>query len=395
MTPGSRIIALSAATSLLVSSIVLVTGIQFLPQSRDTLAAPNESLTELERAVQEESPIIQAVERTEPAVVSVIISKDLPVLERVYETVPFGDSGLRIPSIRQRGTEVRQVGGGTAFFVTEDGLMLTNKHVVSDPAAVYTVLLNDGKRLNATVVARDFLTDIALLKVEGSGFPALSLSSSDEPTLGQSVIAIGNALAEFRNTVSVGVVSGLQRTITAGNPAQGTVERLSRIIQTDAAINEGNSGGPLLNLQGEVIGMNTAVATQGQNIGFAIPVMDMRRVVESYRQYGRIVRPYLGVRYSALTPEIAEELDLPFEQGMLIGSGNTTAEPAIVKGSPAEKAGLRSGDIILEADGQKLVEEYDLGDTIQRKQPGDELTLLIARDSKEQTITVRLEEWKE
>lgn len=395
MTSNSRIIALSAATSVLVSSLILVTSIQFMPQSRNTLTVANESLTELERAVQEESPVIQAVERTEPAVVSVIISKDLPILERVYETIPFGDNGLRIPSIRQRGSEIREIGGGTAFFVTEDGLMLTNKHVVNDPGAVYTVLLNDGKRLNATVVARDFLTDIALLKVEGTAFPSLSLSSNDEPTLGQSVIAIGNALAEFRNTVSVGVVSGLQRSITAGNPAQGTVERLSRIIQTDAAINEGNSGGPLLNLQGEVIGMNTAVATQGQNIGFAIPVMDLRRVVESYRQYGRIVRPYLGVRYSALTPEIAEQLKISSQQGMLIGSGATEAEPAIVPDSPAEKAGLRSGDIILKADGHTLIEEYDLGDTIQRKQPGDELVLIIVRDGKEQTLTVQLEEWRE
>lgn len=395
MTNGSRTVALSAATSLLVSTLVLAAGSPFVMPGNTAPAATNAPLSELERAVREESPVIEAVERTEPAVVSVIISKDLPVLERVYETVPFGDSGLRIPSIRQRGSEIREVGGGTAFFVTEDGLMLTNKHVVSDPAAVYTVLLNDGKRLNASVVARDFLTDIALLKVEGAAFPALSLSHNDEPTLGQSVIAIGNALAEFRNTVSVGVVSGLQRSITAGNPAQGTVERLSRIIQTDAAINEGNSGGPLLNLQGEVIGMNTAVATQGQNIGFAIPVMDLRRVVESYEQYGRIVRPYLGVRYSALTPEIAEELQITYQHGMLIGSGATEAEPAIVRGSPAEKAGLRSGDIILEADGHTLMEEYDLGDTIQRKQPGDELTLVIMRDNKEQTITVRLEEWKE
>lgn len=394
MTSTLRTVALSAVTSLVVSASVLTGGRALLDGRQTSASVTAQQAAAIERAAREESPIIDVVHRAEPAVASVIISKDLPVIERYYEEVPFGNGGtsIRLPRIRQRGTELQEIGGGTAFFITEDGLMLTNKHVVSDPDATYTVILNDGRTLGAQVVARDFLTDIALLKVPGTGYPSLELSANDEPILGQSVVAIGNALAEFRNTVSVGVISGLQRTITAGNPAEGTLERLSRIIQTDAAINEGNSGGPLLDLSGKVIGMNTAVASQAQNIGFAIPVDDLRRVVESYREYGRIVRPYLGVRYASLTEDLAQEHGLSYDYGVLI-SGGPGEEPPIVAGSPADRAGLRAGDLILEADGQKLTPDIALGDIIQRKKPGDILQLRVVRDGRETAIDVRLEEW--
>lgn len=393
MNTSLRTITLSAGTSLIVSTLVL-SGTGRLPHE---MQAPTGSVmtqaSVLERAMREESPIIDVVHRSEPAVASVIISKDLPVIERYYEEVPFGngDTSIRLPRVRQRGTELQEVGGGTAFFVTEDGLMLTNKHVVSDTDATYTVILNDGRTLEAQVVARDFLTDIALLKVPGSSYPFLELSANDEPILGQSVVAIGNALAEFRNTVSVGVISGLQRTITAGNPAEGTLERLSHIIQTDAVINEGNSGGPLLDLTGQVIGMNTAVASQAQNIGFAIPVGDLRRVVESYREYGRIVRPYLGVRYSILTEDLAREYDLSYDYGVIISGGE---EAPVIPDSPAADAGLQEGDLILEADGRKLTPDVALGDIIQRKKPGDILRLRVIRGEQELNLFIELEEWQ-
>lgn len=398
MPSTTRIVALSAGTSLIVSTLVLSAGSQLLLTSNAaTASVTTNQAAQLEQTGEEDSSVIGVVHRAEPAVASVIISKDLPVIERYYEEVPFGRGGtsIRLPRVRQRGTELQEIGGGTAFFVTDDGLMLTNKHVVSDEEATYTVILNDGRTLEADVVARDFLTDIALLKVQGSGFPYLELSANDEPILGQTVVAIGNALAEFRNTVSVGVISGLQRTITAGNPSAGTLERLSRIIQTDAAINEGNSGGPLLDLSGDVIGMNTAVASQAQNIGFAIPVDDLRRVVESYRRFGRIVRPYLGVRYLSVTEDIADELHLPTDEGVLISGDPDSSDPAIVPDSPAAKAGLREGDVILEADGTRLTEDIALADIIQRKQPGDALSLLIVRDGDEQELEVRLEEWQQ
>jgi serine protease Do len=390
MNQSLRTIILSAVTSLVISSMVLIAGAQILPR-RTAGIEPAGNLTDLEQAVRAESPIIDVVSRTEPAVASVIISKDLPVLERVYEEIP-GPFGIRIPRVRQNGTQLREIGGGTAFFITADGLMLTNKHVVDDEDAQYSVLLNDGRTLEATVVARDSLTDIALLKVQGSNFPFLHISADEEPALGQSVIAIGNALGEFRNTVSIGVVSGLQRSIIAGNPAQGTAEQLSRIIQTDAAINEGNSGGPLLNLRGEVIGMNTAVASMAQNIGFAIPADDLTRVAESFRQYGRIVRPYLGVRYVAVTDVIARERSLKHDYGMLIISGEE-GEPSVIPGSPAAKAGLLDGDVILSIDGEELNGKLPLADIVQRKKPGDVLTLRIERAGAEQNIKVTVEEW--
>jgi len=394
---GTRTIALSAFTSLLVSSLVL--GIETVtlraPQPSDSPTMPSAPIDALEEEVRAESPVIEVVSAAEPAVVSVIISKNLPVIERFYDRIPLGDSpfNFEIPRLRQMGTELQEVGGGTAFFVSEDGLLMTNRHVVSDEDALYSVLLNDGRTLTAKVLARDALTDIALLKVKGTDFPALRLSSSNEPVLGQTVIAIGNALAEFRNTVSVGVISGLQRTITAGNPAEGTTERLTQILQTDAAINQGNSGGPLLDLQGSVIGMNTAVASGAQNIGFAIPVSDLRRVLHSYQSFGRIVRPYLGVRYVMLTPALAEEEKLSVTQGALITKGEEPGEIAIVPDSPAAKADLREGDVIVKAGETALTEQADFSGIIQRMLPGDTLTLTILRDGREREVTVTLEEW--
>ncbi len=217
------------------------------------------------------------------AVVSVIISKDLPVIERYYQTIDMGNGiRVRVPRTRQQGSQEQVVGGGTAFFVSNDGLLMTNKHVVSDPGASYTVLLNDGQKVKATVLQVDNQNDIALLKIDRTNTPPLTLAGDNDIHLGQTAIAIGNSLGEYRNTVSVGVVSGLGRSITAETGLGNGTETLSEIIQTDAAINQGNSGGPLLDILGNVIGMNTAVAASGQNIGFAIPASELRRVLTAY-----------------------------------------------------------------------------------------------------------------
>lgn len=346
--------------------------------------------------------IPHTVAKTEPAVVSVVITKDVPVVERYYEQRggggdPFNDPffspfDMMVPRERKLGTQQREVGGGTAFFVSSDGLLMTNKHVVDDPEATYTVFLNDGRKLQAKVVTRDPTNDVALLKVEGKDFPFLNIADR-EPVLGETVIAIGNALAEFRNTVSVGVVSGLSRSITAGG--NGTQEQLSRIIQTDAAINQGNSGGPLLSADGQVLGMNTAVAGGAQNIAFAIPSADLQRALQSYKQYGKIVRPYLGVRYVYVTDDLKKKNNLSVDHGALVSRGETAQDLAVIPNSPADKAGLRENDIILEMDGQAIDEEHQLATMIQSKLPGDTVKLKILRQGKEQEVTVKLEEWKD
>jgi S1-C subfamily serine protease len=237
-------------------------------------------------AFAQEDQIVSVVTQAAPAVASVIISKDLPVLEQYYEQVPLDSNSnfqVRIPRTRQNGTENQVVGAGSAFFISSDGLLITNNHVVEDEQASYTVLTNDGSRLKADVVLRDAANDVALLRVQGGKFATLTLAASDDVHLAQIAIAIGNSLGEFRNTVSLGVVSGLRRSIQAGGLQGGGSETLSQIIQTDAAINEGNSGGPLLNSHGLVIGMNVALATGAQNIGFALPVSVLRQTLAKYR----------------------------------------------------------------------------------------------------------------
>ncbi len=239
------------------------------------------------KVVREESAIIEAVKTISPAVVSIVVTKDVPKIEQ-YFYEPFGDDffkdfgpffRFRIPQYRQEGTEKKEVGGGTGFIVSQDGLVLTNKHVVIDQEADYTVFTNEEKKYEAQVLARDPANDIAILKIEATGLPVVELGDSDKLQIGQTVIAIGNALGEFRNTVSTGVISGLGRSITAGN-LFGRTEKLEKVIQTDAAINQGNSGGPLVNTRGQIIGINVAMALGAENIGFSIPINDAKKDIQ-------------------------------------------------------------------------------------------------------------------
>jgi S1-C subfamily serine protease len=242
------------------------------------------------RPVSQESLVVDAVKKTNPAVVSIIISKEIPKYETYIDPNrgqnPFGSLfpgfNFIIPQYRQNGTEKKDIGGGSGFFVSAGGLIVTNKHVVDQSGVEYTVFTNDGKKHTAKVVARDPALDIALIKIDGSGFPELSLGDSDALQVGQSVIAIGNALGEYRNTVSVGVISGLARSITAGDNF-GHSEVLDQVIQTDAAINPGNSGGPLLDISGNVIGVNVAVAEGSQSIGFALPINSVKGAIDSVK----------------------------------------------------------------------------------------------------------------
>ncbi len=297
-----------------------------------------------------------------------------------------------------------EIEGGTGFIVSEDGMILTNKHVVLDEEAEYTIFTNDGRKFSAKVLARDPIQDLAVLGIEqektvdGNGefvlesFPTVKLGDSDKLESGQTVIAIGNALGEFRNTVSVGVISGLGRKITASGG--GFVEILEDVIQTDAAINKGNSGGPLLNLRGEVVGINTAMALEAQSIGFAIPINKAKKDIEQVKTIGKIVYPFLGIHYVLISEKIKEENDLPVDYGALIVGGGP-GEPAIWPDSAAEKAGLKEGDIVLEFNDEKIATENTLAKIIMEYNPGDEIVLKILRGAEEISAEVTLDERSE
>ena len=339
----------------------------------------------------EEDKVIKAVGQVSPSVVSIVITKDMPVFEQYYVN-PFGEGSpfdFQIPQLRQKGTQRQEVGGGTGFVIGNDGLILTNKHVVSIEGGQYTVVTNDGRKFDAGVVATDPLQDIAIIRVKDQSkwaekpLPPVTLGDSSKLLIGESVIAIGNALGEFQNTVSVGVISGLNRNITATGP-NGKTENLDNVIQTDAAINKGNSGGPLLNLQGEVIGINSAISESGQNLGFAIPINRAKKAVEQVGTRGKITYPFIGVRYVLITPDLKTKNNLPVDYGALITKSGTA--PAVVSGSAADKAGLKEGDIILELSGQKITPSNPLAKVIQNYNPGDTVILKILRSGKEKIL---------
>ena len=283
------------------------------------------------------------------------------------------------------------MGAGTGFIVSSDGMILTNKHVVADADADYTVLLNDGTQLEASIIDTDPFNDLALIKIEGENFSVLGLGDSDVLKVGQTVIAIGNTLGEYNNSVTRGIISGLSRTVIAGG-SSGQSETLEDIIQTDAAINFGNSGGPLINLAGQVIGVNTAISREGQLIGFAIPINQAKIIIDSVLQYGRIIRPYLGVRYILINDDVAERNDLDVNYGALIVKGDQAAELAIVPDSPAALAGLNENDIILEVDGQRIDRDHSLAKELQKHIPGDIVTLKVLSQGDEKIIKATLAE---
>ncbi len=354
-----------------------------------------EPATPYEPTIDYESAVIEAVEKASPSVVSIVITKDIPKIE-TYD--PFSDLPPEFREFFGEGfqfqrpseeTEKREVGGGTGFIISSDGLIVTNKHVVLDENADYSVLTNEGERYDAEVLARDPVQDIAILKINASGLDPAELGDSDSIKLGQTAIAIGNALGEFRNTVSVGVVSGLSRSIIASGVG-GFVERIENLIQTDAAINKGNSGGPLLNLHGEVIGMNTAVAENAQSVGFALPINRVKRDIRSVKETGTIKVAFLGVRYQMITPEFAEEQNLPVGHGALVRG--TAEGPAILPDSPAERAGLQAEDIIIELAGEEVTLEQTLGYLIQKYQIGNAVSVKVIRNGEEVTLRATLAE---
>ena len=354
-----------------------------------------------ETVVQEDSAVIDVVEKTTSAVVSVIISKDIPKVQDFFSN-PFGfpdffgnppdqGQGQGGGSNEQGGTQKQQIGGGSGFFITNDGMIVTNRHVVEDTTADYSVLTNDGKEHKATVLARDPVNDIAVIKIDGSDYPTLNLGNSDSLKIGQTVIAIGNSLGEFTNTVSRGIVSGLKRNLTASG-GFGQNEKLTNIIQTDAAINPGNSGGPLLDINGDVIGVNVAIAQGAQSVGFALPSNQIKKVIDQVKTTGKISTPYIGVRYVPIDGAIQQENNLPYDYGVLVSRGQKITDFAVIPGSPADKAGIVENDIILEANGTKVDSNNGLGDLISKYNVGDKVTLKIWHKGTEKMVDVTLVE---
>ncbi|MBI2008417.1 trypsin-like peptidase domain-containing protein, partial [Candidatus Amesbacteria bacterium] len=346
---------------------------------------PNSAKYEVQstKVTNEESVVIEVAERVSPSVVTVRIKKTQLFRQPVFDLDPFMDP---FGFFRQRGqTQERNIEQdiGTGFVIDDDGLIATNKHVVGDTDAKYEVVTKDDKTYEVEKIYRDPTNDLAILKMGAAGLKPVEMGDSSKLKVGQFVVAIGTALGEFRHTVTTGVVSGLGRGITAGSAFEGFAERLDDVIQTDAAINPGNSGGPLLNSAGQVVGVNTAVSSAGQNIGFAIPINVIKEAIDNFNTTGQFSRPFLGVKYRILDLNTALKNDVP--QGAYIEE--------IVAGSPAEKAGLEAGDIITEMAGQKIAgDDGSLAKIIAGKKVGEKVEVEYYRDGDTKTVAVALDE---
>ncbi len=338
--------------------------------------------------------IIKVIEGSLRAVVSIAASKNVELVEedlkkmgmdpKMFEERLFGEA--------DEGGNV-SVSGGSGFIVDSSGLVLTNKHVIQDKDAYYKAVIGSDKH-DIEIIGIDPLSDIAILKIKNppENLLALKLGTSKNIKLGTAVIAIGNALGEFQNSVSTGIVSGLSRFLSAITDMEGHQQRLRGLIQTDAAINPGNSGGPLINLSGEVIGINSAIVFGAQNIGFAIPIDQARKDLEEIKKYGHVRAPFLGIRYVILNKTIAHHFKIPVDHGALIVKEGLPNDHAVLPGSAAYEAGLKEHDIILLANGKNITEKETLEDILVECKIGDNLALKVLRKGKEFEVGVRLED---
>ncbi len=332
-----------------------------------------------QKVLTEESVVIDAVDKVGPSVVTINIEEEQTTNPFGIEFGPFGFS---FPQNSPQTQKIQQ-NIGTGFIISQDGLIVTNKHVVSNTKATYKIIAKDDQTYDVKNIYRDPANDLAILKIEASGLKPVEMGDSDKLKVGQFVIAIGTALGEFKNTVTTGVISGLGRGITAGSALEGSTERLDNVIQTDAAINPGNSGGPLLNSAGQVIGINVAVASGGQNISFAMPINIIKEAIDNFNKTGKFDRPFLGVRYRMISRDVALMNDVP--QGAYVVE--------VVADSPADKAGIKAGDIFTKFDNQSLKDEKaDLAKMISQKKVGDKVSLTIWRDGKEMEKDVVLQQ---
>ncbi|MBI2011776.1 trypsin-like peptidase domain-containing protein [Candidatus Daviesbacteria bacterium] len=356
--------------AVIVVSLIVVVGSRLINEGKLplqlNLPTPSQIASNERRViVEEENTVIETVEKTSPSVVAI------GVTSRTIN--PF--SGQSLGSVQNTI--------GTGFVVSEKGVIVTNRHVVSDIGQDYSVATKDGKKLDITKIYRDPVLDLALLQVSGSNLKALELGDSSKLKAGQIVIAIGNALGRFSNTVTTGVVSGLGRDVTIlESPFSGALETLDDLIQTDAAINPGNSGGPLLNSAGQVIGVNVATTEGAQNIGFAIPIDSIKPLIDEFLRTGSVSRGYLGIRYMIVTKDAAILNEVP--QGAYIQD--------VLEDSPAEKVGLKPGDIITKIDGKAINTENPVANIVRNKKSGEKVNLEVWRDGKTLNLTTSLEQ---
>lgn len=372
------------------------------------------SMRRAQTLVVEESSIVETINTATDSVVSIVVEEKVSQATGPSAGNPFFNfqipgfeivppQGQSDPDVERGGDvapdedeeEYTQVSAGTGFIVSEEGHILTNKHVVNNEAARYTVITNEGDSYEVEILGVDPMNDLALIKPidDSVELPApLNLGNSDQIQIGQTVIAIGNSLGEFSHTVTTGIVSGIDRRVTAGD-GLGFSEVLEEVIQTDAAINPGNSGGPLLNAAGQVIGINTAMSQAGQLIGFAIPINDGIKFVQDIIEHGKVIRPYLGVRYVMIDKKIQKLNNLDVEHGALLRRGDDPSELAVVPGSPADKAGLEENDIILEVNGEKVGDPQSLVRLLGQYGPGDTVDLKVLKDGEETTLSVNLGEF--
>lgn len=339
---------------------------------------------------------IRAVKKALPAVVGILVLKDLEQLEKELGPDAFKEGSLFLNYLRRPGAinEKNQVKmtGCSGFFISPDGYILTNRHAVKDEKASYRVLWQ-GRVLEATIIAADFLTDVAVLKTEIKNNPYLVLGDSDKLQLGQTVLAIGNALGEFENTVSRGIISGLSRKVRAGEGEKSMTEEYEfrGMIQTDAAINPGNSGGPLIDLYGRAIGINAVTILEVENIGFAIPINLAKMILSEIKKYGRVCQKMLGVRYILIDKEVQKAHRLPVSYGAYLVHSSDYCGPGVFKNSLAEKLGFKEGDIILKINNEPIGPEQTITQILQKQKIGEEIVFHLWRQGKELEIKTRWE----
>jgi len=358
----SAIILVAAVGVVLFTALGLATGIYIQKQqTTDPLSSLNATSDGNSTVTNQESTIAAIAEKVGPSVVSIVTKSQAQTFS---------------------GTAAMQ-GAGTGIIISKDGYVMTNNHVIEDADDVVVIDSSGEQYDDVTVIGRDPLNDVAFLKIESSAvFKPVTLGNSSTLRIGQQVVAIGNALGQYSNTVTSGIVSGVGRPVTA-DAGNGQTESLSDLIQTDASINPGNSGGPLLNMAGQVIGINTAIAEDANGIGFAIPINSTKGVLAGVLENGKVSRSFMGVSYVNITAAIAKEYKLTVKEGAYVFK---TDGSAISVGSPAEKAGLKNGDVITKINNDTIGAQGGLSSVIGQYKPGDEVTVTFIRDNKEQTI---------